>query len=206
MKADEFTLLGRLRAFRPGAALMLIMLVQTVAAATTASAQTTVFVPGNAGGAFGSPVGPVVPLVPGITVNGPATITVTYVGGTVDTGYCLAVCLGPVGPNGGRVSTLGAEYPLQEAVGVSGGTIDNIGALMGVFVPKYRVNDARGFQAIDGTKDLTRIGIRPDLLRFVGEGRTFDVHEAGTLFLGINDWDVADNSGGFTVTVTATGQ
>jgi hypothetical protein len=64
------------------------------------------------------------------------------------------------------------------------------------------VNDHRGFQAVDGTKSVSRVGIKPNLLRFVGESFTFNVGQAGTLCLGINDTLVDDNSGGFTVTVS----
>ena len=74
-------------------------------------------------------------------------------------------------------------------------------ALIGTFVPAARVNHS-GFTAIDGTKGATRVGIKPNDLFFIGEGRTFEVGEAGTLFLGINDTGVRDNSGGFTVEVT----
>jgi len=42
----------------------------------------------------------------------------------------------------------------------------------------------------------------PNGLFFIGTGKTFSVHHAGTLFLGINDTLVGDNSGGFNVTVT----
>jgi hypothetical protein len=42
----------------------------------------------------------------------------------------------------------------------------------------------------------------PDGLFLIGAGKTFSVSEAGTLFLGINDCEVSDNSGGFNVTVT----
>jgi hypothetical protein len=78
----------------------------------------------------------------------------------VSTVHCNPTCLGPVGPNGARVDTYGMEYPLQEARSISGGWINNIGALIGVFVPQTRVQ-RKGFTAIDGTKDATRVGIPP---------------------------------------------
>ncbi len=174
-------------------------LVLFVAAATmTAPAQTQVFVPGNASGWFGNSVDLLVPLVPAIAVSGPATITVTYVSGTVNWGD------GDVGPNGGPYTNSGGfQFPLQEAKGVaSPRQIGNIAALIGVFVPQSRVN-ASGFTAIDGTKNATRVGIMPNGLFFVGEGTTLTVTGAGTLFLGINDTLTGDNSGGFTVTVSA---
>ncbi len=103
-----------------------------VAAATMiASAQTSVFVPGNTGGGFGNPIDIVVPLVPAITVSGPSRITVTYVSGTVSVGAGFA----DNGPNGIKWNFNGAQSPLQEARGASGGTANNLGALIGVFVP-----------------------------------------------------------------------
>jgi hypothetical protein len=198
MNTSEFKFFRRVAKLCPGATLTMLSLMLVFEGSTvTSEAQTSVFVPGNASGCFGSPNDTCVPLVAALTVNGPGTITVTYVSGTVD--------LGPfsVGPTGGRANVgVGSQYPLQEANAVSGGTLDNIGALIGVFVPTHRVNDHRGFQAVDGTKSVSRVGIKPNLLRFVGESFTFNVRQAGTLYLGINDTLVDDNSGGFTVTVS----
>lgn len=176
--------------------LMLIsFLVMTVVAGL---AQTQVTVPGNTSGLFGNPAEKVVPLVPAVTVNGPATITVTYISGTVDLGGGGGLL---TGPNGITYNLGKAQLPLQEALGATGGTVDNFGALIGVFVPQERVT-CKGFSAIDGTKHAVRIGIMPEKLFFVGESKTIDVTEAGTLFLGINDEGVMDNSGEFVVEVT----
>jgi len=137
--------------------------------------------------------------VPAIIVDGPATITVTYVSGQVDWGAGNLV-----GPDGGFWNTNhGMQDPLQEAHGISGGTVHNHAALIGVFVPRSRVQDRRGFNAIDGTKDATRVGIKPNTLFFIGSGKTIPVTKAGTLYLGINDCIVSDNSGGFNVEVSA---
>lgn len=166
--------------------------------AAAASKQTVqVFVPGTASGYFGNPQDQAVPFVPAITVSGPGTITVTYVSGTVTD--CCGI---NTGPKGVKYNTHGTQWPLQEARGVAGGIVYNEDALIGVFVPQSRVQDKRGFNAIDGTKDVTRAGIVPSKLFFIGEGKTFDVKEAGTLFLGINDITVADNGGGFNVEVS----
>lgn len=177
---------------------MAIVLALLVAATTMfANAQTTVFVPGNASGYFGNTADKIVPLVPAIEVTGPATITVTYVSGTVDFGTGVQV-----GPNGGTFVAANYQLPLQEATGIAPRlAARNIAALMGVFVPQSRVQIS-GFSAIDGTKNAVRAGIMPDGLFFVGESKTIAVKEAGTLFLGINDSGVSDNSGGFTVQVT----
>lgn len=182
MKAAMFTLLA------------ILVLIGT---ATTVAAQTQVFVPANASGFFGNPADIPVPLVPAISVSGPGTITVTYVSGTVDYGAGFGV-----GPKGVPINSgWYVQFPLQEAVGVSAPTATRVAALMGVFVAQSRVQKA-GFSALDGTKNVTPVGIMPGGLFFIGTGKTFSVHEAGTLFLGINDFGVGDNSGGFTVTVT----
>ena len=173
-----------------------LVLVLFVAAATITAAGQNVFVPGNATGCFGNDDTGCAPLVAALTVSGPGKITVTYVSGTVNWGG------GDVGPNGGFYGKSDYQFPLQEADGFAPHTkIGNIAALIGVFVPQYRVL-RKGFNALDGTKNVTRVGIKPGGLFFIGEGKTFDVKEAGTLFLGINDTYVGDNSGGFNVTVT----
>lgn len=174
---------------------MMALLLFIVALTGAANAQVQLFVPGNASGAFGSPADPVVPLVAALTVNGPGTIQVTYISGTVSDGGL------EIGPNGIPWKEKGAQFPLQEAHGVAGGKVKNLDALIGVFVPQARV-EREGFKAIDGTKNLTVVGIRPDDLVFIGESKTFNVTQAGTLFLGINDMIVSDNGGGFTVEVT----
>ena len=178
----------------------LALAVLLAAATMTAQAQQNlqVVVPGNASGGFGVLVGgPVVPLVPAINVSGPGTVTVTYVSGTVFIGYGLGT-----GPEGiPCIHCRAYELPLQEANGLGGGNANNDGALMGVFVSQARINRS-GFQAVDGTKNLVRVGIKPDALFLIGSGKTFEVGEAGTIFLGINDGYVGDNSGGFTVEVT----
>jgi hypothetical protein len=198
MKPTRFTFFRRVTAFCPSAALMLALLVLVVAE-TTAAAQTQVFVPGTASGNFGNPSDIPVPLVAALTVSGPGTITVTYASGLVtwdgqgDT----------TGPNGTSACTDcdGMQFPLDEAHGIGLRNSKHLGALIGVFVPQSRVQKA-GFSALDGTKNVTSVGIMPNGLFFIGTGKTFSAHQAGTLFLGINDTEVGDNSGGFTVTVT----
>jgi len=162
-------------------------------------AQTQVTVPGNASGYFGNRADMMVPLVSALTVTGPGTITITYVSGTVNLGGGGGGIQS--GPNGVTYNAGHAQMPLQEARGVTGGTINDFGALMGVFVPQSRVNH-KGFSATDGTKYNVRIGIMPENLFFVGESKTINVPGAGTLFLGINDEGVVDNSGEFVVEVS----
>lgn len=181
---------------------MAFVFVMFVAMATLAAqAQTQVTVPGTALGYFGQWEDIVTPLVPAITVSGPATITVTYVSGQACWGPPPSDCVGPAG--GYYVNSGGLQLPLQEAQGITTPPeIWNIGALIGAFVPAYRVNNT-GFQAVDGTKNVAKVGIMPNQLFLIGSGKTFHVPYAGTLFLGINDVTVADNSGSFIVTVSA---
>ncbi|MGA7381828.1 MAG: hypothetical protein WBX03_13345 [Terriglobales bacterium] len=193
MKDTKSTFLHRVVASGPSLALIIIIL---TAAATTTAAQTNVFVPGNATGCFGSTDTGCAPLVAALTVTGPGTITVTYVSGTVDWGSA------EVGPNGGPYpNTSDYQFPLEEAEGIAPHTkINNIAALIGVFVPQARAQ-YKGFNPVDGTKNLTTVGILPNGLFFVGTGKTASVNGPGTLFLGINDTMASDNSGGFNVTV-----
>ena len=157
--------------------------------------------PANANGQFGSdPAHPAgfAPLVKAITVTKAATITIKYLSGT----WCITPTVCGIGPNGiqfNQDSTGGS--PLQERVGVTFGTITNMGSLIGAFVPEPLVNTS-GFQALDGTKLTSGVGITPDRLFFVGTYNVISVGP-GTLYLGINDPGVADNSGSLTVTVEA---
>jgi hypothetical protein len=77
---------------------------------------------------------------------------------------------------------------------------NNAMALMGAFVPQEWV-DTPGFAALDGTKMTTGVGIMPNQLFFVGTNNYLQVTGPGTLYLGVNDWYVDDNSGSVTVTV-----
>jgi len=173
------------------------VIIFVAASALMVCAQTQVFVPGNASGFFGRAAHALVPLVPALTLTGPGTITVTYVSGTVTDGDA-----GEIGPEG-TVWNIGPnQAPLQESQSIAGGKIKNFNALIGVFVPAARVSHS-GFTPVDGTKDATRVGIMPGGLFFIGQGKTFEAKEPGTLFLGINDYAVNDNGGGFNVEVTA---
>jgi hypothetical protein len=189
--------------FFPGVTIVLALLAATFVP-PTAAAQTSVFVPGNAAGCFGNnPGGGIaqcVPFVTALTVSGPGAITITYVSGLVTWTPCCTT-----GPLGVSCPTKGcgvSQTPLSESRGTQPTTtIFKIGALIGAFVPQARVQTA-GFQPVDATKNIAPIGIMPGTVFFIGTGRTITVTEAGTLFLGINDWYVPDNFGGFNVTVT----
>jgi hypothetical protein len=123
---------------------------------------------------------------------------VTYLSGTVTDGPTV-----DTGPNGATWNMASGQTPLQEAVGVSSGVVENLDALIGTFIPQSRAL-AEGFTAIDGTKDVSRVGLLSSALFFIGTGRTFPVAEAGTLFLGINDDNAATNGGGYSVSITFT--
>jgi hypothetical protein len=199
MQTAKIRIIARVSESQFGVALMLVLCL-AIAGATTLSGQTTVFVPGNATGSFGSPVDLVAPFVSAITVTGPADITVSYISGLV-TWDNQGDTAGPTGTSA-CTDCDAMQFPLDEANGDGIRNTKHLGALIGAFVPKYRVN-GKGFQAIDGTKNAASLGIKPELLRLIGEEFTFHVKEAGTVFLGINDTIASDNSGGFTVTVSA---
>jgi|HubBroStandDraft_4_1064222.scaffolds.fasta_scaffold311497_2 hypothetical protein len=168
----------------------------TVAGQTTA----TVFVPGNTLGDFGNPsVDGNQPYVAGIVATGPGKIVITYLSGEV-TDCCPDFS---TGPDGTPFYFGTGQSALQEALGISGGTVTHTDALIGIFVPRYRVQ-APGFKAVDGAKNVARVGLLPSDLFFIGTDKTITVLEAGTLFLGINDDNAASNGGGYNVLVTFT--
>lgn len=164
---------------------------------TAVAATATVTVPAKASGRFGNP-GDGTALIPAIKVSGKGTITISYVSGTISDSVAFNV-----GPKGAAYD-IGQNYqsPLQEATGTAFGIVKNHWALIGAFVPDSTVKST-GFSAVDGTKSLTAIGITPNTLFFVGSYTAIDVNGPGTLFLGINDSGVADNTGGFTVKVVS---
>ena len=176
--------------------MILIPFVFLVSGPAVAGPPPAVFVPGNASGGFGYPAEGYVPLVPALEVFEKGTIRIIYISGTVtDSGGVNA------GPNGVPWPwSDDLQFPLQEAAGTMGGTVPNLNALIGVFVPRSTV-ETPGFAPVDGTKALAPVGIPPHTLFFVGRYATIEVPGAGILFLGINDMAVQDNGGGFAVRV-----
>ncbi len=171
-------------------------------ASSTAAGQTTatVFVPGNTLGDFGNPsVDGNQPYVTGIVATGPGKIVISYLSGEV-TDCCPDFS---TGPDGTPFYFGTGQSALQEAAGISGGTVTNTDALIGIFAPQYRVQ-APGFKAVDGAKNLARVGLLPSALFFIGSAKAITVLEAGTLFLGINDDNAASNGGGYNVSITFT--
>jgi hypothetical protein len=76
--------------------------------------------------------------------------------------------------------------------------------LIAAFVPESLVNTS-GFEALDGTKLTSGVGIMPNHLFFVGKYNVINVGP-GTLYLDITDGGVGDNSESLTVTVEAHSQ
>lgn len=183
----------------PMAAMSAAVLVSLlVAISATAQTSAAVFVPGNTLGRFGNPsVSGNQPYVIGIVATGPGTIVVTYVSGTVTDGSLNT------GPNGAPWNMASGQTPLQEAVGVSGGVVGDLDALIGTFIPQSRVQ-APGFSPVDGTKDIAPVGLVPSALFFIGTRKILKVRQAGTLYLGINDDNAVTNSGGYLVWITFT--
>jgi hypothetical protein len=99
----------------------------------------TVFVPATASGGFGNSgnvgeVSPIFPMVEALTVTRRGKITITYVSGVIigrgDIGE-----VGPEGIDTASCSSCNGQFPLQEAVGISGVPYANILAVIGAFVP-----------------------------------------------------------------------
>ncbi len=159
----------------------------------------TVTVPTSATGGFGSPNTGYAPLFKALTATRAGTIVVRYKSGTWSPGT------GTSGPNGILQNIPGNDYvPLQETVGVTGGTISNLMALMAAFVPESDVNTV-GFSAVDQTIIQTdAVGISPSDVFFVGSRKSIQVSGPGTLFLGPNDCTAFDGSGSLVVAVSFT--
>lgn len=184
------------RYVKPFVVLLVLGSAVAVNAEELPSIAVNVVVPGNTLGNFGNPSCCSQPYIPALAAPGPGTITVSYLSGTVTDSSGINT-----GPNGVYWNVTGNQFPLQEAIGVSGGPINNLDSLIGVFVPQSRIS-MPGFTATDGTKNNTPVGIPPCGLVFIGTGHTFKVNQAGTLFLGINDDNGQSNGGAFTVRVT----
>ena len=183
-------------------AMVFLLAVGGVPAAVGQASRATLTISSFASGNFGAGYAHQTmqtPLVRAITVPGPGTITVTYVSGS----WCAHDGTDCSGANGTAINDpSGVWYdPLQEASGVAVSASQSAIALMGAFVPQLLTQQA-GFVAMDGTKLTSGVGIMPNQLFFVGAINYIPVSGPGTLYLGINDWYVDDNSGALTVTVS----
>jgi hypothetical protein len=174
-----------------------------------AAAARQVTVPGTATGYFGynPSAGGDTPFVAALSVNGPGTITISYVSGQVQCSPTWAYS-GPNGQNSHQAfNAMNVALPLDEAVGINTAAYptENYAhacALIGAFVPRSQAS-MTGFQPVDGTKGVAAVGIVPSTLFFVGIYHSITVNGPGTLYLGINDNVASNNPGSFTVDVTS---
>jgi len=168
----------------------------------------TVHVDSKAAGYFGAMSRTVdegsIDLVEAYVFSSPGEITLT-VRGEVDLHPDYARFRG-VGPNGitFQRGTSGCHAPLEEALvdakgyGALGTVMERAGAVFGAFVPSSIV-DKPGFRP--SNEGFSDGGISADQLFFIGEQLDFTAHQAGTLFLGVNDCRPSNNSEAFSVTI-----
>ena len=95
------------------------------------------------------------------------------------------------------------EEPLVESGALTiprpdGDPIENIGALIGAFVPASVANDAN-FSPFD--EDIVDEGIPSTDLFLIGSKATLSSPGPGSLYLGINEWFASNNSGAFQVAI-----
>lgn len=169
---------------------------------TTFAKTVTVIVPATASGNFGyysaASDANATALVKAVTVTKATTIKLSHVDGEWRASDSL-----PLADANGHDWSAGdwEQAPLQEASGVTGVKTKNLMALVGAFIPKSLV-DSSIFTPVDGTKKSRGLGIMPDKLFFVGTDNVIQTNGAGTLYLGVNDPYVSDNSGSLTVEIT----
>jgi hypothetical protein len=109
-------------------------------------------------------------------------------------------CLPLVGPDGitfpDTPNGNGEILPLEERDGIDPDPSDFLGALIGAFVPA-------GTPGNPGFDDDISGDVAAAALFLIGGGPyVFSAPGAGTLYLGINDSFVANDSGSFTITIT----
>lgn len=169
---------------------------------TSAASAATLTVNAKANGQFGQLYSGGTVMITGDTLTKGDSISISATG-MISIGENLTV-----GPNGidldsssGKVSAF--EYtPLEEAEvdatpALANRTLmPNLGALIAAFVPQATV-DSVGFSARD--TDFGGDILATDLF-FVGDSLTFTAAFDGTLFFGINEAYVSNNSGAYTVT------
>jgi len=162
---------------------------------------TTIEVSATSTGFFGAPNNGATLLTPGFTVSVPVSIEIEAAG--IVTDFNDQGELLEISPNGvDFTSNSGDVLPLQEAQGIPPDTPTTIlDALMGVFVPAATAT-LPNFIPEDAAKvGPGQVGIDASSLFLIGGGPfTFSAPGAGTLYLGVNDSFVLDNSGGFSVT------
>lgn len=162
---------------------------------------TTVIVDAKASGKFGAPTSSAIPFVRGYEFTRAGESLAIIANGTATFGEGLSG-----GPNGLTTarSIIAGYTPLEEIEIDSGATTEaalpgqalNVGALIGAFIPTSRTS-APGFQPNDA--DTLANGIDSADLFLVGSISAFIAPEPGTLYLGINEAWMANNSGSFEV-------
>jgi len=210
--------LSKIRMYRLGAVLLISGLLAAappagVAGMVTVGAQAT----GGFGRSYGFAGGPSsggLPLVAGWTFTAAGQMISISATGTIN----IADQYNP-GPNGvpvvidGVVAAPNSFTPLeQEAVlqgtlalpRPEGASVPEVGALMGAFVPAGTASNSNFVPADPATLVAPQIGIDPATLFLIGAGPyTFTSQGAGTLYLGINEWFPSNNTGSFTVSLSA---
>lgn len=167
-----------------------------------AASATTISVSATANGMFGNLVTGTNTFVAGPALAAGDTVQITATG-IITLGENLTTDADGVDVDSSSGKIFSFEFtPLEEALLDLGGTDDtlmeNLGALIGAFVPTAQVN-APNFRASDD--DISYGSLPSSSLFFVGTSLTYTATEAGTLFFGINEGYVLNNSGAFSVTV-----
>ncbi|HZZ29200.1 MAG TPA: hypothetical protein VFE46_14475 [Pirellulales bacterium] len=176
---------------------------------------TSIQVAATASGEFGIPESGAVPMVSAFTFTAAGQQVQLSANGTINLDPELTT-----GPNGisvprsiiiGGLSQGQGYTPLEEGIMDGGGsvpttdgssTVTELGSLMGAFVPAASVS-ASGFSAIDSHLATGGKGINSTAIFFVGVGPlTVTAPGPGTLYLGIDESFVSNNTGHFSATVT----
>jgi hypothetical protein len=170
----------------------------------------------TASGGFGTPVSDASNLVMGYAFTGAGQSITIDAGGSIDIGAENpgVYVTGPAGLTLERsliIGGFGSAYtPLEEELVDSGNPppisdgssiVLNVGALFGAFVPQSLV-DTPGFVPFDS--DSVAVGVGAASLFLVDDiPYTFTSTGAGVLYFGINESFVGNNSGSFSVEITA---
>jgi hypothetical protein len=200
--------LAQARGFFAGLSAVLLLLSGAIASAIP------ITVPATANGEFGVPEGGGTPLVSAFSLTAAGQEIQITASGTINLDASLTT--GPDGVSVPRSVIMGnlnlAYTPLEEGVIDGGGsvpttdansTVNEVGALIGAFVPSATVS-ASGFSPIDAKLSDPNPGVNSTALFFVGAGPfTFTAPGAGTLYLGINEPFVSNNTGSFSATIVS---
>lgn len=180
------------------------LLAAAFSALATTSSAATISVGANASGQFGELYSGGLVMVEGATLSAGDKIQITA-SGMINVGGNLFTDANGIDLDSSTDPISASEYsPLEEAAVDANPSLafntlfPNLGALTGAFISQAVV-DAAGFSARD-----TDFGgdISSSDLFFVGTSLVFEAGFDGTLFFGINEGFVSNNSGAFSVTVS----